>query len=194
MFQGGDESVIFWQFAFIACWILLPLVPAVLIYLIFPNTQTALGGPFSGLTLKSSGAFSAYFIVLLASYPVWTRQSEDLRALMRPTWVVEGQVKVLDEKGKEISYSNRGNSALDISLEPNLVTTRGKRFRIVVPEIDDKVPSILINYEGFGDYSIDPDRPVEGESVEIDRAKHRIVIKSPLVIRKTCQGMLCPED
>ena len=193
MFQGGNESVIFWQFAFIACWILLPLVPAVLIYLIFPSTQTALGGPFSGLTLKSSGAFSAYFIVLLASYPVWNRQSADLRTLMRPTWIVEGQVRVLDEKGREVVPGRGGTSPLEITLEPNLVTARGRTFRIVVPEIDNKVPAILINYEGFGDYSIDPDRPEQGEQVEIDRNEHRIRIKSPLVIqRQPCQGIGCP--
>lgn len=190
---SGDQSIIFWQFAFITCWILLPLVPAVLIYLIFPNSQTTLGGPFSGLTLKSSGAFSAYFIVLLASYPVWSGQSENLRVLMRPTWVIEGQVKVLDEQGKEIVYSNVGASPLDISLEPKLVTTRGKRFRIVVPEIDNEVPSILINYEGFGDYVLEPAQPQAHEKIETDRANHRIVVKSPLVIQKQgCQGIGCP--
>jgi hypothetical protein len=167
-------------------------VPAVLIYLIFPNTQTRLGGPFSGLTLKSSGAFSAYFIVLLASYPVWTRQSQDMRTLMRPTWFVTGEVKVLNEQGREISY--RGSqSKLDLTLTPNLIDVTGNEFSIMVPEIDNNVPKIEINYEDYGGTSIDPDRPPRGVEVDIDRVNHRIVIKTPLVIQKeACQGIACP--
>jgi hypothetical protein len=193
MSQGGDQTVIFWQFAFIACWILLPLVPAVLIYLIFPKTETNLGGPFSGLTLRSSGAFSAYFVVLLASYPVWSRQSEDLRTLMRPTWEIVGTVKLLGEDGREIPRS-RGGAPLDISLEPKLVTLTGGDFEILVPEVDNKVPRILVNYEGFEDFSINPTAPPPGLDVEVDRDRHRIVFKTPLVIRRrACEGMRCPE-
>src|ERR1700690_2317258 len=50
-----------------ALWVLLPLAPSVLIYLIFPNTQVAASGPLAGLTIKASGAFAAYLIVLLVS-------------------------------------------------------------------------------------------------------------------------------
>lgn len=191
--QGSDQSIIFWQFAFIGCWILLPLVPAVLIYLIFPNTQTKLGGPFSGLTLKSSGAFSAYFIVLLASYPVWSRQSQDMRTLMRPTWVVTGAVKVLNEQGREISYRG-SNSKLDLTLSPKLIDVTGNEFSIMVPEFDNNLPRIEINYKDFGGISIDPDRPPPGVDVDRDPASHRITIKTPLVIQKeACEGIGCPE-
>jgi hypothetical protein len=189
---SGDVIVIVLGFALVACALLIPLVPAVLIYLLFPRTETDLGGPFSGLTLKSKGAFSAYFIVLLASLPLWKGQSDTLKSMMRPTWEVSGQVKVLDERGKEIKYRNTGSQLLHVSLQPDLVYTRGKNFSITVPEMNHKVPSILLNCEKFGDYSIDPDQP-QGENVEIDRANHRIIIKSPLVIQKICEGMGCPE-
>ena len=194
MIQGGDESIIFWQFAFIACWILLPLVPAVMIYLIFPNTQTSLGGPFSGLTLKSSGAFSAYFVVLLASYPVWSSQAEDMRALMRPTWEITGEVKVLNERGQEIDYPVGKDSPLSISLKPELSEIDGKEFSIFVPERENSVPRIVIHYRDFGAFSIDPDRPPPGVEVAVDKSNHRIAIRSPLVIRKrACEG-ICGDE
>ena len=63
MAPSGDQSIVIWQYALNASWVLLPLVPAVLIYLIFPRTQVGLAGPFSGLTIRASGAFAAYFIV-----------------------------------------------------------------------------------------------------------------------------------
>lgn len=194
MIQGGDETIIFWQFAFIACWILLPLVPAVMIYLIFPNTQTNLGGPFSGLTLKSSGAFSAYFVVLLASYPVWSSQAQDMRTLMRPTWEITGEVKVLNERGEEIDYPVGEDSRLSISLKPELSEIDGKEFSIFVPERDNSVPKIVIHYRDYGAFSIDPDRPPRGVEVEVDKANHRIAIRSPLVIRKKACVGICVDE
>src|SRR5262249_1973110 len=46
-------------------WVALPLVPAILIYRYFPNTQVAASGPLAGLTVKASGAFAAYLVVFL---------------------------------------------------------------------------------------------------------------------------------
>jgi hypothetical protein len=43
----------------------LPLIPAVVIYALFPKTTVVTRGPLSGLTLKSSGAFSVYIIVFI---------------------------------------------------------------------------------------------------------------------------------
>ena len=41
-------------------WVALPLVPAILIYRYFPDTQVVASGPLAGLTVKASGAFAAY--------------------------------------------------------------------------------------------------------------------------------------
>src|SRR5688500_6357198 len=68
--DDADQTMIMANYALNALWILLPLVPAVLIYVIFPKSQASAKGLFAGLTIRGGGAFAAYFIVLLASYPV----------------------------------------------------------------------------------------------------------------------------
>ena len=196
MAPSGDQSIVIWQYALNASWVLLPLVPAVLIYLIFPRTQVGLAGPFSGLTIRASGAFAAYFIVLLATMPLLTRQNRNLESLMRPTWVITGSIQLEDEDGRQLSFSNRGNSPFKIELDPQLVQPGGTRgFRIVVPEVaDHQVPSLKITYPQFAEYLLDPHSPENGVNVKVDRAKKSIAITSPIVLRRSkCYGLSCAQ-
>jgi len=44
---------------------LIPLIPAVVIYKLFPKTEVTASGPLSGLNIKTKGAFAAYIIALI---------------------------------------------------------------------------------------------------------------------------------
>src|SRR5215469_5170360 len=52
----------------LALWVLLPLVPAILIYRLFPNTPVVAAGPLAGLRTNASGAFAAYLIVFVITF------------------------------------------------------------------------------------------------------------------------------
>src|SRR6266496_2817914 len=101
--ESADQNIVFWQYALNASWVLLPLVPAVLIYLIFPKSTTTLRGPFAGLTIRSSGAFAAYFIVLVATTPLLIRQNNNLESLLHPSWIITGTIQLEDVDGKQLS-------------------------------------------------------------------------------------------
>ena len=64
-------------------WVLLPLVPSVLIYRLFPNTAVAVSGPLANLTIRASGAFAAYLIIFVFTYPLiqTTKESKCTRSL-----------------------------------------------------------------------------------------------------------------
>jgi hypothetical protein len=49
--------------------LLLPLIPALMIYKFLPST-TVIKGPFKGLHLDLTGAFGGYFLLVLVSIPV----------------------------------------------------------------------------------------------------------------------------
>ncbi|MFN2540929.1 MAG: hypothetical protein ABR514_02010 [Chthoniobacterales bacterium] len=53
-----------WSIISIAFLVLVPLVPAVILYKLFEQ-KTVVRGPFKGLRLDLSGAFAGYFLVLL---------------------------------------------------------------------------------------------------------------------------------
>jgi hypothetical protein len=57
-------------------WVLLPLIPAVLIYRLFPDTKVGVSGPLANLTVRASGAFAGYLVVFLIVMPLVNRSSE----------------------------------------------------------------------------------------------------------------------
>src|SRR5271169_6544102 len=83
-------------------WVLLPLMPAILIFKIFPNTTLIARGPLGGLTVKASGAMGAYLVVFGAlSIPVVRTGAEIMTNLHRHFWRVEGRIKLFDGKGHD---------------------------------------------------------------------------------------------
>lgn len=50
---------------YIAAVVLVPLIPAFILYKFLPAGRTEVDGPFKGLDIKLSGAFAGYFLVVL---------------------------------------------------------------------------------------------------------------------------------
>ena len=44
--------------------VLVPMIPLIVIYRLFPDTAVAVTGVLSGLTVRATGAFAAYLILL----------------------------------------------------------------------------------------------------------------------------------
>lgn len=195
MTHASDQDWVIWQFGLNALWVLLPLVPAVLIYLVFPKSNVTMKGPLAGLTIRASGAFAAYFIVLLVTIPTLNRLNQNLENQFRPTWEVSGRVLLQDENGRNIRYDNRNDSPLSIELDPKLVSPVGVNgFQMHVPEIADKIPAIHLRYPGVGAYLLDPMSPQEHEKVNVDYNRKKVEIVTPIIIkRERCIGLSCAE-
>jgi hypothetical protein len=58
------------QILMLTVWVSLPLLPAILIYRLFPDTAVAVSGPLAKLTFKATGAFGAYLIVFFTIIPI----------------------------------------------------------------------------------------------------------------------------
>ena len=54
----------------LAAVLLLPLIPAFLLYKFLPS-RTSVTGPFKGLNLKLTGAFGGYFLLVLTAIGVF---------------------------------------------------------------------------------------------------------------------------
>jgi hypothetical protein len=91
--------------------LLLPLVPALILYKVFEQ-QTIVRGPFRGLRLDLSGAFAGYFLLLILCSGVLfgpggyyakrttdlTKQLQDISEL-RAAWLVKGTVVLKKQSG-----------------------------------------------------------------------------------------------
>ena len=80
----------------LAIWVGLPLVPAIMIYRYFPETQVFASGPLAGLKVKTSGAFAAYLIVFLCIFLLVNTTKDVIGSGMRPFWEIRGKVKLVE--------------------------------------------------------------------------------------------------
>lgn len=62
------NGAVIYSFLLYVAYVLLPLVPAVVIFLLFPETEVGLKGPFQGLTINATGAFAAYVVTALLGF------------------------------------------------------------------------------------------------------------------------------
>jgi hypothetical protein len=152
-----DQQVFAQSVVLYLLWVCGPLVPAVLIYWLFPDTKVSAEGPLSGLTVRAGGAFAAYLVVFFAAYPLSSRQHAILGASMRPFWVLEAEVVANDENGKAITYSNFYNG-MTVSLSPDMQVVTGRKVTLKVPMegLGQRWPMITFQVPNYGGVTIDP--------------------------------------
>jgi hypothetical protein len=82
-------------------WVVLPLIPAVLTFWLFPNTTVTASGPLANLTVNATGAFAAYLIVFLVSIPLVNHVKTTIDGHQRQYWTIRIPIKLVDDEGKD---------------------------------------------------------------------------------------------
>jgi hypothetical protein len=108
----------------LAAVLLLPLIPAFLLYKFLPS-KTNVSGPFKGLTLKLTGAFGGYFLLVLISVGVFfpllkndqakviEQQNEKIKQLENTIsnhqqWVMKGYIVSTSPKQTKVFFDESG--------------------------------------------------------------------------------------
>jgi hypothetical protein len=79
--SGGHmdaSSVAYLGMLLYTLYVLLPIVPAWIIFRQFPDTKVAVSGPFQALTVNASGAFAAYLVTVAAGYVIIDRIQDSI--------------------------------------------------------------------------------------------------------------------
>jgi len=63
----GNPAVVY-SFLLYMLYVLLPLVPAILIFKLFPETKVTVSGPLQNLTINATGAFAAYVVTVALGF------------------------------------------------------------------------------------------------------------------------------
>ena len=133
----------------LAIWVGLPLVPAIMIYRYFPETQVFASGPLAGLKVKTSGAFAAYLIVFLCILLLVNTTKDVIGSGMRPFWEIRGKVKLVDENGKPISGEDLLNT-IKFEVVPDPLGHARGTLRLKVPQEGGDFPEIYVVIPGWG--------------------------------------------
>jgi hypothetical protein len=98
-------------------WVVVPLLPAVIIYRLFPETPTDTQWKILGVALKAGGASGFYFAILALGFFKFLQPTIDyVNALQHPYWTVEAPVRFVDAENKSIVPTT--NSAEQIRVQP----------------------------------------------------------------------------
>lgn len=161
-------------FALLAGVILLPLIPAYLLFKLLPSTAVV-GGPFQGFKINLGGAFAAYFalvlVVLYTKNSVW-----DPPPPMFQVWTVTGTIT--DNNGALIAPFAPG----DISLLPPSLSESPGWFTIDIPVKPGQggtadYPTLSISHQGFETVRVDLDPGhTPPSAVTFDTTNHSVRI------------------
>jgi len=177
--MNQDQFTILCMLGLLSVWIIAPLIPAILIYAIFPDTQVVASGPLSGLTVKASGAFGAYLIVFIACiwFVRWGIVTID--EFETPSWTIRAQLELDDPAGKPLATHNFEGLLARLSYSPR-VSNKGMVTLRVPGSAHRGWRQIRLELPGFGYTNLEiSDQAVKSR----DERNKVLVLKEPLKIQ-----------
>ncbi|MEI6847301.1 MAG: hypothetical protein WCK32_04565 [Chlorobiaceae bacterium] len=165
-------------------YVLLPMIPAIVIYRMFPDTKVALNGPLANLTLKSSGAFAAYVIVVILGFFLIKNTHTIIAGMVKPMWTITATLELQDANGKKLD-DQAPLQFLEVLLTPDVKVKEGKYIKLEVPAKGIGKPDYLINFKipQFGEKTINTSQLPSNE-VNEDNINLVLNIKNPITIQR----------
>ena len=171
----------------LAVWVLLPLIPAILLFKLLPNDKLTVNGPFNNFTVNASGGVGAY-VLIFATITVFI---SDLKKILTPVpqqyWTLHGDVELIKTNGERVPmrvYSGK----IKIATEPDTGQVNPAAGSLLVKLIENEfgLPAIHIKVDLFGERTLvikkgAPDFTFEGNNV--------IRIKQPLQIYQDAKSV-----
>lgn len=90
-----SNPAVTYSFGLYVLYVLLPLIPAILIFKLFPDTKVALSGPLQHFTLNTTGAFAAY--VVTAALGFFLVKDVEQQIVWTTHYAVEGAIVDLEQ-------------------------------------------------------------------------------------------------
>jgi hypothetical protein len=174
--------------------LLVPIVPTVLIYWLFPGNHAFVSGPLAGFSIKAGGAFGAYIIVLLGT-AVWlvpkmenrmNRFEERADRAAGDLWRLKGDVVLKNSDGTDISRGIDFLNKLRV-LSPSTYKYDSYGATIVFERVAGDLPTITVELPGFDVLNLDL-RSWPVSKMDIDSVKRVIKAKEPIVLRRLSSG------
>jgi len=184
--MGNSDPIIVMLFVILA-----PGIPAYILYSRLPPEKTIVTGPFKGLEVQLTGAFAAYFLLVLVAMgfmmTLLNRRREWLQSSQYETWIVKGEL-ALEAGGPPA----RLTEAL-ITFSPRLFEVQNDgSFYTVLPlqtGMQGKATTMQIESRPYNTAVVHlsknaaPREYGTAHEIEFDTVNHIININSPIVLK-----------
>jgi len=176
-------------FGLFLLFVLVPIIPAALLYKWFPDSRVSAKGVLSKLTINSSGAFAAYIITVLLGYFVIADINKTILDLakMPPSavWRVSGNLQLQDKQGNRIDQAALFKR-VSFGFKPDFINQENGQMELQLPEQKaGKIPRyfITVNVDGFGQATICPATLVDDDEARVGFMNHLITLNKPIIVR-----------
>ena len=189
----------------LAAVMLLPLIPAFLLYKFLPS-RTSVGGPFKGLNIKLTGAFGGYFLLVITAIGIFfpllkneqakiiEQQNEKIKQLentmnSHQQWVMKGYILSTSPKQTKVFFDQNGTNFWEtgeFSMNFNAELDEGK------PELP-KALCIFNKDDGYKVLNLSRDfnsNDIKNFGITFDDSAHLIKIDSAIDIQSKAKAKI----
>lgn len=176
------------SFVLYGLFVLIPIIPAALLYRWFPDTKVSAKGVLSKFNINSSGAFAAYLVTVLVGYFVIAPINEAILGQVKTpsaVWTVRGNLQLQDKQGIKIEKPSLFDR-LCFDFSPEFLVQKNGNMKLKIPEWETgQIPGYLITayVDGFGQETINLSKLMDSGDAEVDHDQHLIKLKAPVIVR-----------
>ena len=97
-----EAMAVWFSFLFYVAHVLVPIIPAAIIYRMFPSDKIGVKGVLQGLKINATGAFAAYIIVFLLGMFTVNRTLCLISGMTKQSWEVRAPVRFVDKDRRDL--------------------------------------------------------------------------------------------
>lgn len=163
--------------------LLVPLIPAILVFKLFPRDRATAEGTLQGIKFKASGAFAAYVITVAMGFWLSSDFKAVIASTLSPTWTVTGTIEIRNGQGDPVNdprEMDRLRRKIDFQRDPRpLETIDPNAFVLTICGPLGQFPRGWLMLDGYrpGDVHLNV-----ASEIEVDREHYRINVRKPVVL------------
>ena len=171
-----------------SCWLVVPLLPAWITYRITPDQSIGLKGPLEHVTVRAGGAFAAYLILLVLTYPLVIQGGMSVVGSMAvtPVWTIHADVIAIGPNGEQIDMPENVQ-AMTVSFKPDIHKIGKTQITVRMPYNPDDWPLLTLTIPEFGGAEVDLNRL---PGAKVDHFKKVVEYDTPISVRPAVGGGL----
>jgi len=133
-----DKQILTVIFSFVLyiIYVLLPMIPAMVIYKLFPDTTITTSGTLSGWKVKTTGAFAGYIITVVLGYFLVQNTHHLIAQINNPYWEISAKVQLLNEDGSKYHIKRSNDNLIDtleVMVAPKLQRVNSGTVHLIIP-------------------------------------------------------------
>lgn len=140
-----DKQIIY-GFILYLLYVLVPLLPSIIIYKMFPTTTVGATGLLGNLKINTTGAFSAYIITVILGHFIIQKNQNLIDHMENVAWEVSTKIELQDSEGKKLKLSNNDlKQILQIKTNPDH-EVKDRSGVVFMAYADGELPKVIFSY------------------------------------------------